>query len=756
MIYDCFTFFNELDLLELRLQELKDVVDRFVLVEATKTFSNNPKPLCYQENKERFKDFQEKIIHIVVDDLPENPKDSWENQYFQRNAIVRGLVNCSPDDIIIISDLDEIPRASAIAGFKGEIAFLEQNLYYYRLNCLCTTAKWAIPIILRYRNLTTPQEVRMYWYNRERRTEFPTIPNAGWHFSYLGDVEAIQLKLNSFSQQDFNTPEVNNKENIEAKIDAAQDLFDRPEFEWTFVKIDETYPRAIYANKYKYASYIKGRDLKSTIFFDQYSRYKSCAEIVEAISNEKSTILDVGSGTDCLMGDFLPHLNISYVDPLIANTPTRPPYMIGGDAFSPELNGRTFDCVVSIDALEHVPASQRESFIERLCALAEKAVIIAFPAADAGNAIETDLFINNVYKEAYGTDYRWLDEHLENGLPSLQDVLDILAAQGFETSVRQNGHTPWMQELLPFTLCGFEIEGFKDDILGISTFFNEHLQCHDNLTPAYRQIVVATKPLMTVPVLLESVTGKRQEADALWEKVRHKIVALPFHKLREAITLVKQKESLIAEMDKALTDGKKVIEDKTEFITQLNQRLDQRQYELEQSGREMTEKNRAFALQENKLAELEQAIANHNVRLAERELEVCGHVAHISELDSRVENLNRTLAELEAARAALCAELENKLSQYAEKSALQQRALEDLQKTQELLKTQLCERDAMISAKSERIAGLEEHVADQNARLTERDMRIAGLQARVDELVNSLSWRITGPARTIADFFMRK
>lgn len=71
MIYDCFTFFNELELLELRLHELADVVDKFVLVEATKTHSNKSKPLYYWENRSRFGEFHDKIIHIIVDDLPD-------------------------------------------------------------------------------------------------------------------------------------------------------------------------------------------------------------------------------------------------------------------------------------------------------------------------------------------------------------------------------------------------------------------------------------------------------------------------------------------------------------------------------------------------------------------------------------------------------------------------------------------------------------------------------------------------------------
>lgn len=106
MIYDCFTFFNELELLELRLNELAGIVDKFVLVEATQTHTNQLKPLYFQENRARFSAFRDKIIHVVVDDLPVS-KDAWVPENFQRNAIARGLVNCQPDDFILVSDLDE-------------------------------------------------------------------------------------------------------------------------------------------------------------------------------------------------------------------------------------------------------------------------------------------------------------------------------------------------------------------------------------------------------------------------------------------------------------------------------------------------------------------------------------------------------------------------------------------------------------------------------------------------------------------------
>ena len=81
MIYDCFTFFNELDLLEIRLKILNDYVDKFVLVEAAKTHSGLPKPLYFNENKQRFLPYQDKIVHISLDNMPES-QNSWVLEKF--------------------------------------------------------------------------------------------------------------------------------------------------------------------------------------------------------------------------------------------------------------------------------------------------------------------------------------------------------------------------------------------------------------------------------------------------------------------------------------------------------------------------------------------------------------------------------------------------------------------------------------------------------------------------------------------------
>ncbi len=113
MVYDSFQFFNELDILKLRMNVLNDVVDYFVISESTVTFSGDPKPLYYNENKEMFKEFEHKIIHNIVDDTPMDC-DAFMRDHHQKCAVARGLKDCKPDDIVIFSDVDEIPNPDTL------------------------------------------------------------------------------------------------------------------------------------------------------------------------------------------------------------------------------------------------------------------------------------------------------------------------------------------------------------------------------------------------------------------------------------------------------------------------------------------------------------------------------------------------------------------------------------------------------------------------------------------------------------------
>lgn len=271
MIYDCFTFYNELDLLELRLHELAPVVDRFVLVEATKTHSNQPKPLYFEENKARFSEFLPKIIHIVVSDFPSEPENRWILENYQRNAIMRGLEDCRPDDVVIVSDIDEIVRAEAVLANKGKpgIKFFRQRLYYYFFNCMCTNLTWKQAKMAFYRDLHSPQWLRdypgqkhptrlhKYWY-RIKRLIGPKdvfIDDGGWHFSYIGGVDSIKLKIKSFAHSELDKEEFLEPDRILSAIERGEDLFGRG-LKYEFVPLDDSFPRYLVENRERYRSMI--------------------------------------------------------------------------------------------------------------------------------------------------------------------------------------------------------------------------------------------------------------------------------------------------------------------------------------------------------------------------------------------------------------------------------------------------------------------------------------------------------------------
>ena len=252
MTYDCFCFSNELDLLELRLNELSSVVDYFVLVESECNHQKRSKALFYKDNKERFSHFNDRIIHIVISasELPLH-KSSWDIEHFQRNQIMRGLDNCKPQDLILISDLDEIPRPDAITRYRNtkHPIRLYQDLFYYFLNFRCIERRvWTLGTrMLPFRALKSPQEAR--------KLSCHHLDNAGWHFSYLGGPNAIIQKINAFAHAEFNVEKYNNASFIQHQIRAGTDVFGR-NLHFEKINIDKTFPVYLQSNQAKYSRHL--------------------------------------------------------------------------------------------------------------------------------------------------------------------------------------------------------------------------------------------------------------------------------------------------------------------------------------------------------------------------------------------------------------------------------------------------------------------------------------------------------------------
>jgi beta-1,4-mannosyl-glycoprotein beta-1,4-N-acetylglucosaminyltransferase len=245
MIYDCFNFYREFDLLEIRLHELADVVDKHVLVEATHTFQGQPKPLYFEENKTRFAPFLDKIVHIVVDDLPLNG-NTWDNEFHQRDQIRRGIQDCKDDDVIIIGEADEIAKPAAIRVFRdsvNELRALACKQYSYFLNWLSDF--WIHPKILRY------GEFKAYHSYASLISIFqhpPLLYNGGWHFTWLGGIAGIQEKLQTYSHKELNTEKCLDPEHIRQCIEQGIHFLN-PNIRYKLVPIDGSFPKYVQENQ---------------------------------------------------------------------------------------------------------------------------------------------------------------------------------------------------------------------------------------------------------------------------------------------------------------------------------------------------------------------------------------------------------------------------------------------------------------------------------------------------------------------------
>lgn len=229
-VFDCFTFFNEMDVLEIRLNEMASAVDTFVIAEAPWTFQGKPKPLYFDDNRARFRRFLPKIRHLVIEDQPDSDV-AWHREFHQRNALKRGLNHANLSDTVIVSDVDEIVKVSAVrqAAATGAFVFLEMSLHYYFMD-LKRTPPWIKPyaapwsVVREISDISEPRMLELLYLEIiKENTSNSVLHNAGWHFSWLGGVPKIMDKLNAFSHteeavQRWADPEILRKEIIEQRF----------------------------------------------------------------------------------------------------------------------------------------------------------------------------------------------------------------------------------------------------------------------------------------------------------------------------------------------------------------------------------------------------------------------------------------------------------------------------------------------------------------------------------------------------------
>jgi len=278
MIIDCFPFFKELDVLEIRLNCLNKYVDRFLLVESEETFTGLDKPLYFFENNKRFEKFLHKIEYLKVPKIPNNldpykGQVNWSREYYQKNYMMHIIKELNPDDIVIISDCDEIPDLSKIDfALVDDPKVFINNMFIFKLNLMMfnneTSLKriegnppvnnkindpwlWFGSTILKQKYIKNQD----FWGHpnlRESRQHLPQI-YGGWHFTFCMENKDIQHKLKAFSHADaLDTKEINNNDYINKCI-ADQKEFNDCGRDVKLIDINSEYlPEYLVQNKEKY------------------------------------------------------------------------------------------------------------------------------------------------------------------------------------------------------------------------------------------------------------------------------------------------------------------------------------------------------------------------------------------------------------------------------------------------------------------------------------------------------------------------
>lgn len=218
------------------------MVDQFLVVEADHTFSGLRKPLRFLEQAKSYDWPMEKIDYRAHRVEAPDP-DAWQNEWAQRNSLSAVLASVRADDLVLLSDVDEIPRAECVdyaVRHSDETRFgFKMQLSYFKLNFVNTggPAKdvvWTVGFRRAGVGDFTFDQLRMGI--REGSIEARILPDAGWHFSYLASDEGVRTKIQAFSHQELNTPEILERIDLRKLVAEGADLFDRPQFEWQVLK----------------------------------------------------------------------------------------------------------------------------------------------------------------------------------------------------------------------------------------------------------------------------------------------------------------------------------------------------------------------------------------------------------------------------------------------------------------------------------------------------------------------------------------
>ena len=263
-IFDCITFFRENFITNLRFEILNDVVDYFVICESKYDHQGNNKSLNFNLINPKFK---KKIIYLVLEKPFKNKDNPWKNQAEQREYIFNGLNISDPDDYIMFSDPDEIPRPEILQKFElnKKYGIFLQDCFNYKFNLFNKyESPWEGTRVAKKKNLGSIDFMRQkikrknlkYNFLRfDKEKSIQIFENSGWHFNNVMSHEQISLKLKTFAHTEFTDDNFSSPEIIKDKVNQQIDLFNRAH-KYQKVNMDNNFPKYILQNQEKYREWI--------------------------------------------------------------------------------------------------------------------------------------------------------------------------------------------------------------------------------------------------------------------------------------------------------------------------------------------------------------------------------------------------------------------------------------------------------------------------------------------------------------------
>jgi beta-1,4-mannosyl-glycoprotein beta-1,4-N-acetylglucosaminyltransferase len=265
-IIDCITYCGEDLLLKIRFETLYNQIDKFIIIEANKYFDGNPKPKFFDHKK--FYKYSNKIEYYYIENLPKYNGNNLEYEIFIKNQIARGLNNLDDEDIVLISDADEIPNLKNDKFKNYDSAVFLQKMYYYKFNInvyegLKLKNKIACTKSCKFKFFKSFQQVRQFrvknipWWRFDQKIKRYVEKDGGWHFSFLMNSEDIKSKLSRFEHEikhlkredGYILSDLMDINRIKNNIINLKDPYDRDHVKLKKVKIDESFPKYILENK---------------------------------------------------------------------------------------------------------------------------------------------------------------------------------------------------------------------------------------------------------------------------------------------------------------------------------------------------------------------------------------------------------------------------------------------------------------------------------------------------------------------------